>query len=110
MAINSRDLVLTNFHVIDRATKIYVRFPGTNRGSYADIWAADARSDLAVLKLLNPPRDLKAIPLGDGAKVRKGDWIVVLANPFAAGFQNGSPERLVGHRLQCAPQNRRSLG
>jgi serine protease Do len=83
-------LVLTNYHVIEKATKVYVRFPGTNRGSYADIHAADGRSDLAVLKLLNPPSDLKAIPFGDGAKVRKGDWIVVLANPFAAGFRDGS--------------------
>jgi S1-C subfamily serine protease len=52
--------------------------------------AADARSDLAVLKMLSPPGDLKALKFGDGGKVRKGDWIVTLANPFAAGFRDGS--------------------
>ena len=91
VVIDDRGLILTNFHVIDRATKIYVRLPGQNRGSYADILAADGRSDLAVLKMLNPPVDLKALKPGDGGKVRKGDWAIVLANPFATGFRDGSP-------------------
>jgi S1-C subfamily serine protease len=39
---------------------------------------------------LSPPVDLKAITFGDGSKVRKGDWIVVLANPFSGGFRDGS--------------------
>jgi serine protease Do len=90
IVIDDRGLVLTNYHVIERATKVYVRLPGANRGSYADIMAADGRSDLAVLKLLSPPVDLKAISFGDGGKVRKGDWIVVMANPFSAGFRDGS--------------------
>jgi len=91
IAIDDRGLILTNFHVIDRATKIFVRLPGKNRGSYADILAADGRSDLAVLKMLNPPPDLKALKPGDGGKVRKGDWAIVLSNPFATGFRDGSP-------------------
>lgn len=89
--IDANGLVLTNFHVIDHATKVYVRLPGANRGSYADVLAADGRSDLAVLKMLLPPDDLKAIKFGDGAKMRKGDWVIALANPFAAGFKGGSP-------------------
>jgi len=91
VVIDERGFILTNFHVIDRATKIYVRLPGQNRGSYADILAADGRSDLAVLKMINPPADLKPLKLGDGGKVRKGDWAIVLANPFATGFRDGSP-------------------
>ena len=91
VVIDDRGLILTNFHVIDRATKIFVRLPGAARGSYADILAADGRSDLAVLKMIRPPADLKAVPFGDGGKVRKGDWVIALANPFAAGFKDGSP-------------------
>ncbi|HEX3147376.1 MAG TPA: trypsin-like peptidase domain-containing protein [Gemmataceae bacterium] len=91
IVIDANGLVLTNFHVIDRATKVFVRLPGQNRGSYADVMAADGRADLAVLKLIVPPVDLKALRLGDGAKIRKGDWVVALANPFAAGFRDGSP-------------------
>ena len=66
---------------------MYVRLPGVG-GSYADILAG-GRSDLAVLKMIRPPADLKAF--GDGGKVRKGDWVIALANPFAAGFKDGSP-------------------
>ena len=42
-------LVLTMAHVIHDATKIYVRLPG-GRGSWADVHAADPRSDLAVFR------------------------------------------------------------
>jgi serine protease Do len=91
IVIDERGFILTNYHVIDGAKKLYVRLPGTGRGSYADIVAADARSDLAVLSMIRPPSDLKPIPFGDGGKVRKGDWVISLANPFAAGFQDGSP-------------------
>jgi serine protease Do len=84
-------LVLTNFHVIQKATKVFVRLPGPGRGSYANIVAGDARCDLAVLRMIRPPADLKAIPFGDGGKVRKGDLVASLANPFAAGFRDGGP-------------------
>src|SRR5579884_3242603 len=84
------NLVLTSAHVVRNATKIYVRLPG-GRGSYANIHAADPRSDLAVLRLLDRVGDLKAMALGDGGAVRKGQFVVLLANPFAAGFRDGSP-------------------
>jgi len=83
-------LILTLAHVVRKAVKIYVRLPG-NRGSWADIHAADPRSDLAVLRLLDPPHNLKALKLGDGGKLRKGDFLLSLSNPFAAGFRDGSP-------------------
>jgi serine protease Do len=90
---DGRGLILTNYHVIANATKIYVRLPGgASRGSYADILAADQRADLAVLKLIHRiDGGVKPILLGDGGKVRKGDLVVSLANPFAAGFRDGSP-------------------
>ena len=99
VVIDDSGLVLTNYHVIadirgdgkGMATKVYVRLPGLNRGSYADILAADPRADLAVLKMLTRPAELRAIPIGDAAKVRKGDWVIALSNPFAAGFRDGSP-------------------
>ena len=90
VVIDPSGLVLTNFHVIRDATKVFVRLPG-RKGSYANVQAGDARSDLAVLKLITPPRDLKALPLGQGGKVRKGEWVLSLANPFAVGFRDGSP-------------------
>jgi S1-C subfamily serine protease len=91
VVIDAREgLILTQAHVVRNATKIYVRLPG-QRGSWADIHAADPRSDLAVLRLLTPPPNLKALRLGDGSKLRKGDFLLSLSNPFAAGYRDGSP-------------------
>ncbi len=59
VAIDNRGLVLTNFHVIDGATKIYVRFPGTNRGSYADIQAADCAIRSRRSETVEPARRLE---------------------------------------------------
>jgi serine protease Do len=95
---DKQDLVLTCAHVVRNATKIYVRLPG-GRGSWADIHASDPRSDLAVLRLLDRVPDLKALKMIDfkGRKrddenvVRKGQFVVSLANPYAAGFRDGSP-------------------
>jgi S1-C subfamily serine protease len=84
-----RGLVLTNFHVVREAARLFVCLAG-QKGSYADIFAADARSDLAVLRL-QAPVPVKPIKLGDGDHVRKGQIVLSLANPFAAGFPDGSP-------------------
>lgn len=100
VVIDSAGLVLTPFHVIDGATKIYVYLPGG--GSYADIHAADARCDLAVLKLLTPPPNLKAIPLatvrtapaavGQVANFQRGKWVVIAANTY----DSAAVERVTG--------------
>lgn len=93
-------LILTNYHLIEGATKIYV-WSASGRGSYADIRAADARSDLAVLRLIDPLAGIQAAKFGDvrthrGPKgepptVARGMWVIALGHPLAAGFAEGSP-------------------
>jgi S1-C subfamily serine protease len=93
VVIDRSGLILTNFHVVHDATKIFVRLPG-QPGWYADIYAADERSDLAVLKLIDPRgrvQGLSALPIGDADNAKKGQFVIALANPFAAGFRDGSP-------------------
>jgi S1-C subfamily serine protease len=91
VVIDADGLILTNYHVVQDATKIFVRLPG-GISSYADIHAADPRSDLAVLKLLNTnARQLKAIALGDADKMQRGQFVLTLSNPFAAAFRDGQP-------------------
>jgi serine protease Do len=93
-------LVLTLAHVVRNATKIYVRLPPApdrrdtgppTRGSWADIHALDPRSDLAVLHLIDHVPNLKALKVSGDVKLRKGDFVLSLSNPFAAGFRDGSP-------------------
>ena len=90
VVIDARGLILTPYHVVRDARKVYVRLPG-GTGSYADIHAADPRSDLAVLQLLDPSLPLKPLPLGDAGRMRKGQFVVALAHPYAGGNRDGTP-------------------
>jgi serine protease Do len=90
VALDPRGLLLTNYHVIREASRIYVRLPG-GQGSYANIHAADPRSDLAVLKLVDERLSLKPVKLPDpGSALRKGQFVIALAHPFALGSRDGS--------------------
>jgi S1-C subfamily serine protease len=91
----NKGLILTNYHVVRDATKLYVRLPD-RKGSYADIYAADPRSDLAVLRLLDATLKPRPLAPGDGAKVQRGQFVVALANPFAAGYFDGKPSASFG--------------
>jgi serine protease Do len=107
VVVDASGLILTNAHVVRDATKVYVRLPG-KPGSWADIHALDPRSDLAVLKLIDPPQGLKAIKFGDGDKVKVGQFVISLANPFAAGFRDGNPSAswgIIGNLKRRAPGN-----
>jgi serine protease Do len=93
----SNGTIVTCYHLIESAKKIYVRMPGGG-GSYADIVAGDSRSDLAVLRIHNPSPKLKAVKLGEvrsfdlpGSKatVTRGQWVISVAHPFASGFADG---------------------
>jgi len=93
-------LILTPYHLIEGARKVFVR--GSNgKGSYADIHAADAKSDLAVLKLITPSLGLKAVkvaevrliatPDGEKPNLKKGSMVIALGHPTAATVGEGSP-------------------
>lgn len=83
-------LVLTPYHLVRDAVKVYVRLPG-GHGSYADIYAADPRSDLAVLRLLAAPPNLTVLPIGKAEDLQKGQFLLAMANPFAPGFRDARP-------------------
>src|SRR5690606_13756477 len=72
-------LVLTNNHVIDRASDIRVVF-GQSREVGAQVVARDAPTDAAVLRV--EAGELPTVPLGDAAATRVGDWVVAIGNPF----------------------------
>jgi serine protease Do len=105
-------LVLTNAHVVKNATKIYVRLPGEKRGSWADIHAADPRSDLAVLRLLDKLPDLKPLVLGKGETVQEGQALLCLVNAWSPGARLSQPTTswgLVGKLGQKAPGSANEL-
>lgn len=95
IVVDARGLILTNYHVVLDATKVYVRLPG-GKGSYANIHAADPRSDLAVLKLIDENLALTPIALGKAEDVRRGQQVIAIANPYAAGQVDGQSSVSVG--------------
>lgn len=74
-------LVVTCRHVVAGADQIEVVVPGHGELS-AELVGEDYATDLALLRLLSPPRDLAALRIDDGGSLRAGDWIVVLGNPL----------------------------
>lgn len=80
--IDKRGYILTNVHVIQDATKIYVSlYDGTQYE--ARIVGQDLDSDLAVIKF-DPPAgiELKTIAFGDSSSLKVGQKVIAIGNPF----------------------------
>ena len=76
-------IVVTNNHVVKDARSVSVTLAdGTQLP--AKVLGRDARTDLAVLKV-EAGHKLPYIELGDSAKVRPGEWVVAMGNPFGLG-------------------------
>ena len=81
--VDESGIVVTNNHVIADADEINVIM---NDGTKikADIVGIDKKTDLAVLKF-KPPHPLTAVKFGDSDKLRLGDWVIAIGNPFSLG-------------------------
>lgn len=86
--VNSQGYILTNWHVIagyDGAV-IFLKPKGaaeaSNPSSYiAVVVSQDAVADLALLKMTNPPSDLRAVPLGNMSEIQVAEDIHVIGHP-----------------------------
>ena len=74
--------VLTNNHVIAGADRIRVTLQD-GRSFDAHVLGADPGSDLAVLQI--PAQSLHALPVADSSKLRVGDFVVAVGDPFGLG-------------------------
>jgi serine protease Do/2-alkenal reductase len=78
--IDPAGYILTNNHVINGATSVNVTFQdGTILP--ANVVGTDKDGDLAVLKV-NAGHPLPAVVFGDSNKLRVGDWVLAIGNPF----------------------------
>jgi len=80
--IDEQGDILTNFHVIANAEKLTVSFGG-GKNYPAKVVGRDPDTDLAVIRLLESPREqMTVVPLGDSDKLVVGQKVLAIGNPF----------------------------
>jgi S1-C subfamily serine protease len=80
--IDAEGDILTNNHVIEGAQKVAVSFGG-QKNYAARVIGRDPDTDLAVIRLVETPREtLTIVPLGDSDKLAVGQKVLAIGNPF----------------------------
>ncbi|HRX69946.1 MAG: DegQ family serine endoprotease [Candidatus Competibacteraceae bacterium] len=77
-----RGYVITNHHVVEGASTITVTL-NDGRQLDAKVIGSDPESDVAVIRI--PSENLTALPLADSDRLRVGDFVVAIGNPFGLG-------------------------
>jgi putative serine protease PepD len=74
--------ILTNYHVIEGAQRLAVSLGGKKTYA-AKLVGGDPDTDLAVIKLIELPREgLTVVPMGDSDKLEVGQKVLAIGNPF----------------------------
>ncbi len=77
--ISTDGYIITNNHVIDGANEISVTL-NDNKSYNAKLIGADPETDIALIKI--DAKDLPVIPFGDSDKLKVGEWVLAVGNPF----------------------------
>ena len=72
--------IFTNNHVVEKADKIKVRL-SSGKEYDAKVIGKDSKTDIALIKI-NATNNLPVAELGDSDKLRVGDWVLAIGNPF----------------------------
>jgi serine protease Do len=84
--VDPKGYIITNFHVIEKADKIYVKLAtdpdGQDLGRPARVIGFDKATDLAVIKI-DTSAPLPTVKLGNSDNTQVGDWVEAIGSPFA---------------------------
>lgn len=103
VVVDAAGYILTNYHVIEGATAVRVRFSDGRIVDDAHVVGVDPPTDLAVLRV--PAEGLIPAPWGDSEALEVGDWVVAVGNPFGldrsvtAGIVSAKNRRHVVHNM-----------
>lgn len=82
VVITKQGHIVTNYHVVDRAHGLRVTL-ADKREFDAKLIGLDRSTDLAVLQIeLRDGEEVNPIPLGEADRVRVGEWVLAIGNPF----------------------------
>ena len=84
--VDPKGYIITNYHVVDKADKIYVKLstdPDTqDLGRPARVIGVDKATDLAVIKI-DTSTPLPTVKMGNSDTAQVGDWVEAIGSPFA---------------------------
>jgi serine protease Do len=82
-AVDPSGIIVTNNHVVEGAETIEVRF-SDDTVLKAELVGRDPKTDLAVIRV-KPDKPLPVVSFGDSDKLRIGEWVMAIGNPFGLG-------------------------
>lgn len=74
--------IITNYHVVGNADRLSVVLSTEGPDYEAKIVGTDPENDLAIIKLVDPPKNLKVIPFGNSDTLLVGQKVYAIGNPF----------------------------
>ena len=79
--VDRNGYIVTNYHVVEKADTIKVKFSGDPTEYKAKVIGTDFESDIAVIKI-DAKRQLQAVKVANSDGVQVGDWAVAIGSPF----------------------------
>src|SRR5574344_598537 len=98
--ISEDGYIVTNNHVVNGADELTVTLED-NREFNARIIGTDPTTDLALIKI--DGKNLPSLPIGDSDKIRVGEWVIAVGNPF--GLNNTVTAGIVSAKARSLGQN-----
>jgi S1-C subfamily serine protease len=80
--IDESGYIVTNYHVVGNADKLSVALAQGEQDYEAQIIGIDPENDLAVIKIKNPNKKFKPIPLGTSKDLKIGQKTFAIGNPY----------------------------
>ena len=87
-------MILTNYHVVQNAAKLYVNFPDGRRIE-GKIVGADERADIAVVSVKRAD-EFSSVKFGNSDNAMIGEWAIAIGNPFLNFINDAHPTVTVG--------------
>ncbi len=83
--ISKDGFIVTNYHVVKDATNVKVVLKDGSEYK-AKIYGVDPKTDIALLKINPRGKDLPVVKLGDSDKLKVGEWVLAIGNPFGLSY------------------------
>ncbi len=103
--VDKKGYILTNYHVVEQATKVQVQLHSESTRYTARVVGNDQETDLAVIQI-DASRELPYAKLGNSDGVEVGDWVLAIGSPFGlratvtAGIVSAKDRSNVGQQFQ----------